>query len=179
MGLRSIELFHVAVPLKKPIRHASHERTSSDNLVVRVTLDDGQQGYGEGVPRDYVTGETIESTFATLASFDVARHLGTPRSFVDVVRRLEALSLPETEADPRGMAGNSARCALELAILDAYGHRFGQSLGKAIPMMEIPDVQATASPDASATAGRSRPTTRGARGSPPGRCGSTGSPRPS
>ena len=69
-----------------------------------------------------------------------------PRSFVEVVRRLEALTLPETEADPRGMAGNSARCALELAILDAYGHRFGQSLGKAIPMMEVHGVQATASP---------------------------------
>src|SRR5919112_1080168 len=134
MGLRSIDLFHVAVPLKKPIRHASHERTSSDNLVVRVTLDDGQQGYGEGVPRDYVTGETIESTFATLAKFDAARHLGVPRSFVDVVRRLEALSLPETEADRRGMAGNSARCALEMAILDAYGHHFGQSVGMVIPM---------------------------------------------
>src|SRR4051812_45275185 len=57
MGLRAIELFHVAVPLKKPIRHASHERRSSDNLVVRATLDEGHQGYGEGVPRDYVTGE--------------------------------------------------------------------------------------------------------------------------
>lgn len=146
MGLRSIDLFHVAVPLKKPIRHASHERTSSANLVVRVTLDDGQQGFGEGVPRDYVTGETIESTFTTLAKFDAARHLGTPRSFGDVIRRLEALTLPETEADPRGMAGNSARCALELAILDAYGHLFGQSLGKAIPLMETHGVQATASP---------------------------------
>ena len=26
MSLRAIDLFHVAVPLKKPIRHASHER---------------------------------------------------------------------------------------------------------------------------------------------------------
>src|SRR4051794_5496396 len=146
MGLRSIDLFHVAVPLKKPIRHASHERTSSDNLVVRVTLDDGRQGFGEGVPRDYVTGETIESTFATLMSFDAARHLGAPRSFAEVVRRLEAFSIPETLADPRGMAGNSARCALELAVLDAYGHRFGQSLGKAIPLLEIDGVQATDAP---------------------------------
>lgn len=146
MGLRSIDLFHVAVPLKKPIRHASHERTSSDNLVVRVTLDDGQQGFGEGVPRAYVTNETIESTFATLARFDAARHLGTPRTLAEVVRRLEALSLPETLADPRGMSGNSARCALELAILDAYGRRFGESLGKAIPMMAGDEVQALDAP---------------------------------
>ena len=31
-----------------------------------------------------------------------------------------------------------ARCALELAILDAYGRRFGQSLGQAIPLVDAP-----------------------------------------
>ena len=108
MPIRKIELFHIAVPLKTKIRHASHERTRSDNLVVRVTLGDGSIGYGEGVPRSYVTGETIETTFATLAAVDCARHFARPGSFAEVVHRLEALTLPETEeADPRGMAGNA------------------------------------------------------------------------
>lgn len=135
MSLSRLELFQVAVPLKKPIRHASHERTTSENLIVRVTLPEGQIGYGEGVPRDYVTGETIESTFATLRGLDVARHLGDPASFEEVIHRLEELVLPETEADPRGMAGNAARCALELAILDAYGQRFGRSMGEAVRLV--------------------------------------------
>jgi L-alanine-DL-glutamate epimerase-like enolase superfamily enzyme len=138
MSLRSIALYHVAVPLKKTIRHASHERVGSDNLVVRVTLDDGVVGYGEGVPRPYVTGETIETTFATLARFDVARHFGRPRDYAEVVRRLEDLRFPETDADPRGMAGNAARCALELAILDAFGRHFGESVVRAIPLVAAP-----------------------------------------
>src|SRR4051794_627074 len=121
MSVRSIDLFHVAVPLKRKISHASHQRVTSDNLIVRVTLDDGQVGYGEGVPRAYVTGETMESTFAMLGSLDLARHFGRPRDYAEVVRGLENLTLPETEADPRGMLGNAARCALEIAILDAYG----------------------------------------------------------
>ncbi|AGA30317.1 dipeptide epimerase [Singulisphaera acidiphila] len=146
MTLKALDLFHVAVPLKKPIKHASHERTTSDSLVVRATLDDGQVGYGEGVPRPYVTGETIESTFASLSGFDFARHLGRPTSFEDVVRRLEALVLPETEADPRGMAGNAARCALELALLDAYGRHFRESLGQAVRMVEVPGLQRTDAP---------------------------------
>ena len=100
MSLQALDLFHVAVPLKKPIRHASHERTTSDNLVVRATLDDGQVGYGEGVPRPYVTGETIESTFASLSDVDVARHFGRPASFEDVVRRLEALVAPRDRGRP-------------------------------------------------------------------------------
>lgn len=136
MTLRSIDLFHVVVPLKKPIRHASFERSSSDNLVVRVTLASGRVGYGEGVPRPYVTGETIESTFATLAQFDAARHMGDPGEYWQVVQRVESLTLPETEADPRGMAGNAARCALELAILDAYGREFGQSLERAVRIVK-------------------------------------------
>ena len=136
MGLRSIDLYHVLVPLRKPIRHASFERAASDNLVVRVTLDDGTVGYGEGVPRPYVTGETIESTFATLEGLDLDRILERPADLPALVRRLEALKLPETEADPRGMAGNSARCALELALLDAYARREGRSFGDAVRMVE-------------------------------------------
>ena len=64
LSIKQVSLFRVAVPLKKKIKHASHDRTMSENLVVRVELGDGHVGYGEGVPRPYVTGETIESTFA-------------------------------------------------------------------------------------------------------------------
>jgi muconate cycloisomerase len=141
MTLRSLDLFHIAVPLKKTIRHASHERDTSDNLIVRVTLDDGQVGHGEGVPRLYVTGETIETTFATLSNLDLARQFGHPGDYAEVVRLLEELHIPEADVDPRGMAGNAARCALELAILDAYGKRFGQSLGRAIALVDAPGLR--------------------------------------
>jgi muconate cycloisomerase len=144
--IASIALHHVAVPLRKPIRHASHERTTSDNLVVRVTLRNGQSGYGEGVPRPYVTGETIESTFATLRSFDWSRYFGRPRDFAEVVHRLEALNILETEDDPRGMAGNAARCALELAVLDVYGRHFGEPLGRALSLANAPGFETTAEP---------------------------------
>ena len=129
MSISSLKLFKIAVPLKRVIKHASFERSESENLVVRVTLSDGIVGYGEGVPRPYVTGETLESAFAALEAHDWAAIMGRPSSFAQVVERLETLTLPEIEADPRGMAGNAARCALEMAILDAYGHRFGQSVG--------------------------------------------------
>jgi muconate cycloisomerase len=134
MRIASLKLFRVAVPLKKVVRHASFERSGSENLVVRVELADGREGYGEGVPRPYVTGETVASTFDVLAAHDWARQIGQPADFHQVVERLEALRLPETEADPRGMAGNAARCALELAILDAFGRRFGESAGRAIDL---------------------------------------------
>src|SRR5271166_2469096 len=93
--IKRIELFRVRVPLKKEIKHASHSRTESENLVVRVELANGQSGYGESVPRNYVTGETLESTFATLGRHDWARMMGQPRDFAAAVGCLEALTVPE------------------------------------------------------------------------------------
>ena len=109
--IRKLDLHRVEVPLKKAIKHASHARTVSENLVVRVELETGHAGYGEGVPRSYVTGETIDSTFQTLGKSDWAQTIGKPADFAAVVARLERLSFPEIDDDQRGMAGNAARCA--------------------------------------------------------------------
>jgi muconate cycloisomerase len=137
MTISSLTLFKVAVPLRRVVRHASFERSESENLIVRVRLADGALGYGEGVPRAYVTGETPESAFAALAAHDWARLVGCPADFAEVVARLESLTLPEIESDPRGMAGNAARCALELAILDAYGRRFAAPVGRAVELAQV------------------------------------------
>jgi muconate cycloisomerase len=141
-----VELLRVGVPLKKEIKHASHSRIESENLVVRLELAGGEVGHGEGVPRPYVTGETIESTFAALSRTDWAGIVGQPRDFAELVRRIEDLRLPEIEADPRGMAANAARCALELALLDAYGRIFAEPLGKAVELANVPGLRRFPSP---------------------------------
>ena len=73
----------VRIPLRKPVKHASHARTETDNLVVRCVLADGSVGFGEGVPRDYVTGETIDSAIDLLRRSDgwilLAITIGPPR----------------------------------------------------------------------------------------------------
>jgi muconate cycloisomerase len=146
MTIKCLKLIKVDVPLKKVVRHASFERSKSENLVVCVTLADGSVGFGEGIPRAYVTGETLESAFAALAARDWAQLVGRPASYPEVVRRMESLTLPEIESDPRGMAGNAARCALELAILDAYGRRFGCSVGHAIELAKVDGLKRSPSP---------------------------------
>lgn len=129
MRPRALDLYHVAVPLRKPIKHASHERTTSDNLIVRITLADGTHGYGEGVPRDYVTGETIASCFELLEQVDLARLAPEPTDLASLARALAALEVPGAFEDERRMFGNAARCGLELAVLDAYTRRLGQPVG--------------------------------------------------
>ena len=48
------------IPFKVAFSHASASRDTTHSLWVEVTLHDGSVGYGEGCPRDYVTGETLQ-----------------------------------------------------------------------------------------------------------------------
>lgn len=124
MRVKEIIAWHVRIPLKKPIQHASHTRTETDNVVIRVTLDDGTQGFGEGVPREYVTGETIDSALALLMQSDLSAQLDDCRDFNWTIGMAERLKLAPIAGDERGCMGNGARCALELALLDAFGKHF-------------------------------------------------------
>jgi muconate cycloisomerase len=128
--MRVVELtaYHVRIPLVRPIGHASHSRDSTDNLVVRCVLDDGTEGFGEGVPREYVTGETIDSAVALPRRSDLAAQLEPCRDFAAAVALAERLRLAPIPGDDRDCQGNAARCALELALLDASGKRFGEPL---------------------------------------------------
>lgn len=135
--MRVVELtaWHVRIPLKKPIRHASHTRTETDNVVIRCTLADGTTGFGEGVPREYVTGETIDSALALLKQSDLAGQLDDCRDFPDAVRLAERLQLAPIPGDDRQCQGNGARCALELALLDAFGKHFQQPVSAVTPLL--------------------------------------------
>jgi muconate cycloisomerase len=139
--LRIVELtaYQVRIPLRKAIRHASHHRTETDNLVVRCVLADGTEGFGEGVPREYVTGETVESSLALLCQSDLGAQLEPCGSFAEAAALAERLRLTPVPGDERGCHGNAARCALELAILDAYGRYFREPLA-AVTRLLAPDL---------------------------------------
>src|SRR5262245_52963909 len=94
-GVRVAELqvFHVRIPLRRSVRHASHARSQTDNVVVRCRLDDGTTGWGEGVPREYVTGESIESTLALLRESDLAAQLEPCPNFAAAVALAERVQV--------------------------------------------------------------------------------------
>jgi len=134
MKIERVLIRHVRVPLKKPFRTAETERTDSDNVIVQVVLEDASSGYGEGVPRDYVTGETPATCF------DFLRHAATGligTSCADFAEAAElAAALPFGDDPLRPQC--AARCALELALLDAAGKRFDTSVSKLVEV--LPDV---------------------------------------
>ena len=67
MRIAELSALIVRLRLRKEFTHASFSRRFSDNLVVRCRLADGTVGWGEGVPREYVTGESAQGAMAHYA----------------------------------------------------------------------------------------------------------------
>lgn len=98
------------IPFVVGFKHASAERHETSSVWVEARLD-GAAGFGEGCPRAYVTGETVESALAFLHRYasDATRSIGD----MSALRSWMAHHQTEIDANP------AAWCALELAILDA------------------------------------------------------------
>src|SRR3569832_2147043 len=101
MRIVELEARHVRIPLRRTVTHASHTRTDTDNVVVRCVLADGTVGFGEGVPRDYVTGETIDFSLDLLARSDLAKQLPPCNDFIEAVHAAEKLKLTPVPGDDR------------------------------------------------------------------------------
>ena len=128
MNIRELVAYVVRIPLKRRITHASHTRTETDNILVRVTLADGTVGWGEGVPREYVTGESAASGLDVLLQSDLKSQFHACRDFAQSLEMIERFRPAIQPGDDRGISSNAARCAVELALLDAHGRLFGESL---------------------------------------------------
>jgi L-Ala-D/L-Glu epimerase / N-acetyl-D-glutamate racemase len=88
----------------------SHHR----NVIVRITDDDGHEGYGEAAPNRYY-GESVPTVIAALGQFKA------------VVERADPLSLEAIESQlNRILRGNaSAKGAVSSALHDLVGKRLG------------------------------------------------------
>ena len=90
MRIRKLTAYVVRLPLKRPFTHASATRDESENVFIRCELADGTIGWGEGVPRSYVTGETPAGCLEQLAATPVGEQLGGDcSSWPDVIRLCE------------------------------------------------------------------------------------------
>ena len=125
MKIASLKAYRIHVPLKRKVTHASYSRTESESILVRCELEDGTVGWGESVPRSYVTGDTADSILSQYQATDF-RDLTDWRweSTAEMVSLCHSLKLAAPPAGPaayelRGCLGNAARCALELSLLDA------------------------------------------------------------
>jgi muconate cycloisomerase len=101
------------------VAHGLASRFCSDNIYISLHSDSGASGYGECVPRFYVTGETPESVLEAVSGIlaPLARRMfSSPDEVVS--------TLGEAGSSATGSANPAALCAVELALLDLAGRHW-------------------------------------------------------
>lgn len=119
MRISSVQARIVRLPFRFSFKHSLAARNYSHNVIVRVDVENNGEhfrGYGESIPRDYVTGESCASAVDVINETYVPALRGTDFSPADLCERLRQLFL-SFGLDKRQKG--SSWCALELAILDA------------------------------------------------------------
>lgn len=56
--------------MQKAFNHSTKKRKLTDSIIVEITSSEGTKGWGEGAPRSYVSGETLNTAINTLKCFD-------------------------------------------------------------------------------------------------------------
>ncbi|HLL82453.1 MAG TPA: hypothetical protein VK420_07365, partial [Longimicrobium sp.] len=108
-AIAAITVTPLDLELIEPFAIASGAQPHAANLLVRLRLSDGTVGLGESAPFPAVSGETQESSKAAIEEL-------TPSLLGQDARSWRRLAAVLAEAHPSEPA---ARCALEMAILDA------------------------------------------------------------
>jgi L-alanine-DL-glutamate epimerase-like enolase superfamily enzyme len=134
MKITQAVIFPLSIPLIEPIKMAKEVIVDAKTVLVRLTDEDGRQGWGEASVAPLMTGETLDSLLASV--------------------KYLAEKLRETEwADPKGFAshldmvlyGNpSAKSCVEMALLDLYTQKESISLWKYL--QSLGDANTPASP---------------------------------
>ena len=131
-----MKLSHQTIELKPthPFVIARGGYAHHRNVIVRLTDDEGLEGFGEAAPNRYY-GESVATVIAALGQFK------------PIIERADPMELQSTEAHlDRVLRGNaSAKSAVSSALHDLVGKRLG------LPLFRIWGLDASAAPQSSFT----------------------------
>ncbi|MCY4665516.1 MAG: hypothetical protein OXC00_12700 [Acidimicrobiaceae bacterium] len=119
MQIERLDVFTFDTPFNTVFRHASASRWRAQNVIVAARGPDGATGWGEGCPRSYVSGETVESA----SNFIHSQRDAMTRDVSDIA------SLRSWIGEHRALidANPAAFCAIETAIVDLIGKAEGRT----------------------------------------------------
>lgn len=131
----SITIYKLRIPFHQTFRHATQSREESDTIVVSIRDARGQTGYGEALPRPYVTGETTDAMICHLREQLVPKLIApTWTAGWPTFDALAAYHAEWTRSERQDViAWNAAFCAIELAVLDWSLRAIDSALGDFLP----------------------------------------------
>lgn len=111
MKIKEIALGYISIPLVTPFKTALRTVDSVNDLIVRVTAEDGTEGYGEAPPTAVITGDTKESIEAAIRGYIAPAVCGMELDDIGaVMERMEKAIAKNT----------SAKAAVDIALYDLY-----------------------------------------------------------
>ena len=125
----SIAARSLDIPFRTNFSHASATRDRVQSIWVEARLASGEAGYGEGCPRDYVTGETLAGAFDFVSRFNA--------QWLQEIRDLDSLTAWVRAHRMDIDANASAWCAVELALLDAFAKQLDKTVEGLLGLPEI------------------------------------------
>jgi L-Ala-D/L-Glu epimerase / N-acetyl-D-glutamate racemase len=116
MKIQRLKAYLIKWPFTLAVSHSLANNTATANILIEVEDREGLKGYGEGVPRSYVTGEEVPQ------SLDALEQQLAPLAVGREIQPAQALGFVESAAPP-GLVDRfpAASCALEIALLDLAG----------------------------------------------------------
>lgn len=116
MSIKRLSMQPLTIPFKQAFVHASAARAMTEAVVVTATNANGVEGIGEGCPRLYVTGETVDSINNFI---ETHRELWMAFASVQAVKQWGIKHASTIDQNP------AAWCAVETACLDLFGKEAG------------------------------------------------------
>lgn len=127
MKIIAARVYPLNIPFNEIFSHHLASRSASDTLVVELVTDSGVCGYGETLPRPYVTGENREETLAVLRE-KLPLLVG-----IELAEGDDVFAASQRLLQSFAISGNAARCAIELALIDAMLRVSKRSLSDVLP----------------------------------------------
>ncbi|KPJ88960.1 MAG: hypothetical protein AMJ53_16185 [Gammaproteobacteria bacterium SG8_11] len=125
----SLTLQFVDIPFQLKFRHAAAERNRTAAIWITARSNDGFVGYGEGCPREYVTGETVDTA---KGFFDEYKN-----EWIQSISDLASL-ISWTEKNESVIDKNPAAwCAVELSLLELLACSQNISVDRLLGLPEI------------------------------------------
>lgn len=126
MKIKKIELGYVDIPLITPFKTALRTVSTVNDLILRITADDGTVGYGEAPPTAVITGDTKESIEAAIRGYIapaiLGMEMGSDEALLSVMGAMEKAIAKNT----------SAKAAVDIALFDLYAR------AKGLPLFRLP-----------------------------------------
>lgn len=115
MKITDIKIEKIKLKLKEPFKVAFAVIEYSEDLIVKITTDEGITGFGEASPIQFVTGETVDTAYAAL------------KLLKEVLIGEDPLAIDRIHAvmDATIIGNTSAKCGIDLALYDIKGKTAG------------------------------------------------------